>query len=90
MGIYPFSFYLLIMPNLDGTGPLGNGPKTGRGLGRNMNKGTRMSRKVRNLGGTKECTCPNCSYKEQHQRGIPCSEKKCPKCGTPMSGAFCL
>ncbi len=29
-----------IMPNLDGTGPLGKGPKTGRGLGRCQGNGT--------------------------------------------------
>ncbi|MDY0097112.1 MAG: hypothetical protein RBS01_02060 [Candidatus Dojkabacteria bacterium] len=39
--------------------------------------------------GNKECTCPACGYKESHTRGIPCTQKKCPKCGTPMKGIFC-
>jgi len=33
-------------------------------------------------GGT--CVCPNCGYEEEHQRGQPCYEKECPKCGTKM------
>jgi len=31
-----------------------------------------------------ECICPNCGYKEPHQRGIPCNTKKCVKCGNLM------
>jgi len=37
-------------------------------------------------GGADYCICPNCGYKETHTKGIPCSEKKCPKCGTPLKG----
>jgi len=40
--------------------------------------------------GTKECVCPECGYKEQAQRGIPCTERKCPKCNTQMKGSYCL
>lgn len=35
------------------------------------------------IGGS--CLCPNCNYKEAHQLGTPCYDKKCPKCGTPMT-----
>jgi hypothetical protein len=38
----------------------------------------------------KVCTCPQCGYKEDYVRGTPCTEKKCPKCGTTMKGDFCL
>lgn len=31
------------------------------------------------------CICPACGYREPHQRGFPCSEKKCPQCGTLMT-----
>jgi len=26
------------------------------------------------------CVCPKCNYKTKHERGIPCSTIKCPKC----------
>ena len=30
------------------------------------------------------CVCPKCGYKEEKIRGVPCINKKCPKCGTQM------
>ncbi len=30
------------------------------------------------------CVCPKCSHSEPHQRGIPCVQRPCPKCGTAM------
>ncbi len=30
------------------------------------------------------CVCENCGYKVKHQRGVPCSTLKCPKCGGKM------
>ena len=30
------------------------------------------------------CICPKCEYKIPHQRGTPCQEEKCPRCGTKM------
>ena len=39
-------------------------------------------------GGTNVCVCPNCGYEESHVRGIPCTSKKCPRCGTMMVGKF--
>lgn len=80
------------MPRLDGTGPLGQGPMTGRGMGRGAGRALRTGNngKGKRQGGSKECECPKCGYKELHTKGIPCTEKKCPKCGTPMRGIFCL
>jgi cation diffusion facilitator family transporter len=31
------------------------------------------------------CICPKCGYKKKHQRGIPCSTIKCPKCKIPLT-----
>lgn len=71
----------VIMPNMDGTGPAGAGPMTGRGKG--------MMRPGQGLGGSGDCVCPKCGAKEPHTRGVPCSNTNCPKCGAPMRGVFC-
>ncbi len=31
------------------------------------------------------CTCPQCGHEEQHDRGAPCKDKRCPKCGAAMA-----
>lgn len=30
------------------------------------------------------CLCPKCKYTEAHAPGVPCRDKQCPQCGTPM------
>ncbi|MBN2100392.1 DUF5320 family protein [Candidatus Dojkabacteria bacterium] len=81
------------MPLRDGTGPTGQGPVAGRGAGRGTGRGAGrgigLGAGRRGLGGSTECECPSCGHKQPHARGIPCSQVKCPKCGTPMRGAFC-
>jgi uncharacterized protein len=32
-----------------------------------------------------DCICPKCGYKQKHQRGIPCTNMKCPKCNIFMT-----
>jgi predicted DNA-binding protein (UPF0251 family) len=32
-----------------------------------------------------ECVCTKCGNKVPHQRGVPCYQMKCPKCGAPMT-----
>jgi predicted Fe-Mo cluster-binding NifX family protein len=34
-------------------------------------------------GGT--CVCPKCGNREPHERGVPCLQKQCPKCGAAMT-----
>ena len=31
------------------------------------------------------CICPNCHYREPHVVGVPCADKKCPKCSAMMT-----
>ena len=35
-----------------------------------------------------ECICPNCKYREIHERGVPCYNRICQKCGSPMTRPF--
>jgi len=37
-------------------------------------------------GGATKCVCPSCGEVASHEKGKPCSETKCPKCGTAMEG----
>ena len=62
------------MPRGDGTGPNGQGPMGGgRGQGGNI------------AGPIGFCVCTKCGHKEPHQRGNPCTNLKCPKCGAQMT-----
>ena len=37
-------------------------------------------------GGASTCVCPKCGATIKHERGKPCNEVSCPKCGTKMRG----
>ncbi|MDD5070262.1 MAG: hypothetical protein PHV17_05985 [Candidatus Omnitrophica bacterium] len=65
------------MPGRDGRGPIGQGPKMGKGLGRGA--GNRLG-----LGSGGNCVCPDCGEKVAHQAGKPCASMNCPKCGVRM------
>jgi len=77
----------IIMPNLDGTGPQGQGPLTGRGRGQII--GRRNVGRGQGMGGSADCVCPKCGEALPHRRGVPCAQSTCPKCGTRMAGVFC-
>ncbi len=53
-----------------------------RRIGRGFGRGRRGGPLAAGPGGY--CVCPVCGYGEPHQAGIPCNQKKCPKCGTLM------
>ncbi len=61
-----------------GFGKRGRGNQRG---GRNNRSGSR---------GSDFCICPSCGFKEEHKRGTPCTELKCPKCGTQLKGENCI
>mgnify|MGYP006287495215 CR=1 FL=1 len=74
------------MPRGDGTGPVGGGPGTGRGMGGMSGTGGGRGRMGgMGLGAGGNCVCPNCGKKASHQRGVPCYQVKCPACGTAMT-----
>ncbi len=69
------------MPRGDGTGPRGQGPGTGRGLGR---RNIPSGQFAQGAGPEGECVCPSCGTVALHEPGVPCTDIKCPRCGTMM------
>lgn len=63
-----------------GQGGGGQGGGAGGGGGRGGGRGGGFGG---GPGGT--CVCLACGHQEPHQRGVPCFEKKCPKCGGTMT-----
>lgn len=37
------------------------------------------------LGPGGKCVCPTCGYRDEHDTGVPCFERTCPKCGESMT-----
>ena len=87
------------MPRGDGTGPRGQGPRTGRGMrgsdmgtgrGAGTGRGTGTGRMGR-MSGTRagagpggQCVCLSCGATVVHRVGTLCYQTVCPKCGTAM------
>ena len=63
--------------------PIGRGFFSGRGLGRGGGRGRQPG--GFGLGPSGDCVCPKCNARTSHQRGAPCYEQKCPKCGSQMT-----
>jgi hypothetical protein len=60
--------------------PIGNqGSGRGQGGGRGRGGGNRPG-----SGPGGNCICPKCGARVEHQAGVPCYQRKCPKCGTLM------
>jgi len=70
------------MPLGNGTGPTGQGPRTGRGGGLGRGRGRQAGGYGLGPGGN--CECPSCKATVPHKRGVPCYAEKCPKCNTQM------
>jgi predicted Fe-Mo cluster-binding NifX family protein len=63
----------------DGTGS-GGGQGQGRvGQGRGRMGGPLAG------GAVGTCLCPKCGHREPHERGVPCTQKRCPKCDAAMT-----
>jgi len=72
-----------------GTGGRGGGGGQGGGFGGRQGGG--RGQRAGRMGGPKAagpegfCVCPQCGRKEPHERGVPCTQKKCPNCGVPLT-----
>jgi len=66
---------------MNGKGSGGRGRGQGQG---GSGKGFGRMGGGRGLGPSGYCICPACGHRESHQRGVPCIELRCPKCGTAM------
>jgi len=62
---------------MNGKGRRGTGKGGGQGRGR---MGGPLA-----AGDVGTCLCPKCGHREPHERGVPCMQKLCPKCGTAMT-----
>ena len=56
----------------------------GTGYGQGGQRGSRMADSMA-IGITPSCVCPQCGHREPHQRGVPCVEMRCPRCGIAMT-----
>jgi predicted Fe-Mo cluster-binding NifX family protein len=63
-------------------GGMGSGDGQGQGRG-GQGRGRMGGPLAGGVGGA--CVCPKCGHRETHERGIPCVQKRCPKCGTAMT-----
>ena len=66
-------------------GGAGRGAGGGRGSGRGQGRGAGRMGGARQAGPAGECVCPQCGHREAHERGVPCIQKVCPKCGTALT-----
>ncbi len=57
----------------------------GRGIGIGRTAGGRGRMGGIAAGPNGECICPKCGATVLHQIGIPCTQQKCPKCGSRMT-----
>jgi len=73
-------------------GGQGQGQRQGGGQGQSQGGGKNKGGQGRGrlggplaggAGGT--CVCPKCGNSEPHERGVPCLQKQCSKCGTAMT-----
>lgn len=47
-------------------------------------QGGSVMQKQHTMGEGGFCICPSCDTRLEHERGVPCREKRCPSCGKAM------
>ncbi len=57
----------------------GRGGQGGQGQGQGRRGGPQAG------GATGFCVCTACGYREPHERGVPCVQKRCPSCGAALT-----
>ncbi len=71
----------------------GGGQGGGRGAGGGQGGGSKGMGGRGRMGGQMasgpagECVCPACGHRQEHVRGVPCTQTECPKCGAMMTRA---
>lgn len=72
-----------------GAGRPGQGPAQGQGQGQGRGgHGRGRRRNPKTAGSTWTCRCLKCGHQEPHERGVPCADRPCPKCGSAMTRDF--
>lgn len=77
--------------NMNGKGKGGMGAGGGQGQGRGGGRGQVCGQGRGRMGGpgaagaVGSCLCPKCGQRVAHERGLPCVQRQCPKCGTAMT-----
>ena len=57
--------------------------RSGGGQGRGQGRGCMGAPQTG--AGAGFCICAKCGHREPHQRGVPCIQKQCPKCGAALT-----
>jgi predicted Fe-Mo cluster-binding NifX family protein len=71
--------------NKQGGAGQGGAAKGRRGQGGGQGRGRRNAGSTGSAAASGVCICPQCGNQEPHQRGIPCMQKACAKCGAVMT-----
>ncbi|NWF91177.1 MAG: hypothetical protein HXY50_17155 [Ignavibacteriaceae bacterium] len=71
---------------MDGESKSAGGGGSGKGRGQGRSTGGRGGRMAGGFskGPGGRCVCPACGHEEPHKQGVPCSQTRCPDCGSVL------